>query len=338
MGIIHVDPGYGRGLTASDGEITYVESDEYNPVNGVAFRCFASGSTAPTVNLPLPADLPSYLANNQSHWIGFRFSAYLNIKSSNYLTAGFGPRSRITLSNNRAIAYMAVDTNTSSFTSQELATPLASGFHNVALSMFVKRVNQYYYIYLYADVDGDTWVNTSTESYSDSTFGITHIFSDGIRFAFPALTTDIGYISNIIVAHQVTTRGNLTGNHLLAKLPLSSPPTTDFLSAGDGEYVGATSGQKLLSAINAGENSDVITKFGATSKVSHIITYGNPGYRVGSNITSATGISQSGNDSITAHGNCSLSADADAAACVAWEAPEGTKLSDLDGLKVGWQV
>ena len=339
MDIFHVDPGYGRGLTVSNGSVSCVESDEYNPINGVAFTCLASDSTAASVNLALPAGFPSSLSNNAAHWIGLRFSAYLDIQSSNRFVCGFGARSRIVFSTNSAIAYTALNPNASAITSQELTNSLTSGFHNIALSIYVKRVEQNYYIYLYADVDGYTWHENATKTYSNPLYGIDYVFSSGIRFTFPTSSTDICYISNIIAAHQTSTYENLTSEMLLAKLPLSTPLTTsDFLSAGDGEYVGTTSGQKLLSAINAGENSDVITKFGATSKVSHIITYGNPGYRVGSNVTSATGISQSGNDSITAHGNCSLSADADAAACVAWEADAGTKLSDLDGLKVGWQV
>ena len=340
MDIFHVDPGYGRGLTVSNGSVSCVESDEYNPINGVAFTCLASDSTAASVNLALPADFPSYLPNH-THWLGLRFSAYLDIQSSNYFACGFGERSRIEFSENRAIAYMALDINLLAITSQVLTNSLTSGFHNIALSIYVKRVEQNYYIYLYADVDGYTWYANTEKAYGNLYNGHNYIFgsTSGIRFTFPTSSTDICYISNIIAAHQPSTDENLTSDMLLAKLPLSTPLTTsDFLSAGDGEYVGTTSGQKLLSAINAGENSDVITKFGATSKVSHIITYGNPGYRVGSNVTSATGISQSGNDSITAHGNCSLSADADAAACVAWEADAGTKLSDLDGLKVGWQV
>ena len=115
-------------------------------------------------------------------------------------------------------------------------------------------------------------------------------------------------------------------------LPLGTP-VTDFTTGTDGEYIGNETGQKLLQPINA---SDLFTKYGAKSNVIGLVSYGNPCYRVGSGITQASGISES-DDTVTSHGTTELSTETDATAFVVWETPE-TTLSDIDGLKIGWQI
>ena len=72
------------------------------------------------------------------------------------------------------------------------------------------------------------------------------------------METSTCYVSNVIVATAIGTYTPLlTSETLLVGLPLSTSPTGDFLSVGDFEYVGNTSGQKLLQTINT---SDIITK------------------------------------------------------------------------------
>ncbi|MBQ6298639.1 MAG: hypothetical protein IJK81_13325 [Selenomonadaceae bacterium] len=306
MDIVYIDPGYGAGLAG----VTCVENEEYNPINGVAFK----GSRS--VNAP-----------NSAGIISVRFSAYFGSDSSGIITvkssanyATIGPTSCTCFTGGNS-----GNTSTSTYS--------LTGFHNFVVSFGMNITTSLinHKVVVTGDLNHTVsgWYNNSGASASSYR---QNIFNGTISINSPET-----YISNIIVATDTSYSPCLTTDMLLVKLPLKNT-SGDFLSVGDGEYVGNTAGQTLLSTINAGENSDVITKFGATGKVSHIVTYGNPGYRVGSNIETAYGISQSGNDSITAHGNCSLSTANDANAFVAWEADSGTKLSDLDGLKVGWQV
>ena len=130
----------------------------------------------------------------------------------------------------------------------------------------------------------------------------------------------------------------MSSDTTLIKLPLSTPPSGNFSAEGDGKYVGTKSGQQLVQTIDA---TDLITKFGGETKVNNLIVYGNPGYRTGNGITTAYGGSNDdyGDGKFTTKGSCTLSADPNAIASVAWdETDNATTLDDLDGLEVGWKI
>ena len=319
MNIIHIDPGYGKGIDGA----TYVENEAYNSYNGVAFTKPGGDVTLPVSSSVLA--LSSLVSTQRA--VTLRFSVYLNLNAGAVFTAGF----------KSSATYLNVDSS-------------YNGFHDIALTKYASYVRTYDWVintivnekrtlnhYSIKDIDGnsstfDSQSINSTGQITDSK--LASVFGNALYFTFPAASEGECYVSNVIVTIGVFASEVLSSGSLLAPLTLSTPPEGDFSSVGGGEYVGNASGQKLLQTI---DTTDAVAKFGAASKVSHLVVYGNPGYRVGSNITEAYGISKDGNSSITSHGSCELSTGTDATAIVAWETPD-TKLSDLDGLKVGWQI
>ena len=301
--ISYIDPGYGAGL---DG-VTCVENETYNPINGVAFTKEGGG----TVTLPVPMDVFGFSVASYTKAVSVRFSIY-----------------------NNANSFIVVFNKSYSIS--------VNGFHDVVFSrymdIFTSISSASYNCYSIRNLDG-TITNTdySTADTVSSAAELMDAFGNSISFIFPSASAGECYVSNVIVS--VSKGGTMSNfasafphDHFPVKLPLKDT-SGDFISLGDGEYFADTAGQKLLSVVDA---QDVITKFGASSKVSHLISYGHPGYRVDSNITSATGITEE-NSSIAAHGSCSLSTDTVASSYVAW-AVDNTRLSDVDGMKIGWQV
>lgn len=323
--VSYIDPGYGAGI---DG-VTCVENETYNPINGVAFTKVGDFD----IYVPNLNTTPSVAFCRK---LSVRFSVYSNAAPAFSVWVGANKGYRTD-----SISFMP-------HTSHKLAggatndfvddgNGLSAGLHNIVFSIYVSVTSpggKLSHI-MTREIDGVTQSWNST--FDNVSYLKSDIFINNAVGFF--ITSNNCYISNIVIATMTAVIASefnsaplLTSEHLLVKLPLKNT-SGDFISLGGGEYVGNTAGQKLLSVVDA---SDVITKFGASSKVSHLVSYGNPGYRVGSNITNATGISES-DSSIAAHGSCSLSTDTDASAAVAW-AVDNTRLSDVDGMKIGWQV
>lgn len=172
---------------------------------------------------------------------------------------------------------------------------------------------------------------------------VTYPLGQNLYFYFPP--EGEFYVSNIIVA--VNSKLDVTSPEIQSSTPLLrsqiypvrlplSAPTDDstFVADADGKYVGTASGQKLVQTI---DTSELITKYGGTTKVSHLGVLGNPGYYVGYGITTASGITEA-NGTVTAHGSCALSQSPNANPNVVWQTASGATLADIDGLKIGWQV
>lgn len=303
MDIVYFDLGYGAGI---DG-VTCVENEEYNPINGFAFTKEGGG----TVTLPVPRGVFALAVASYTKAMSVRFSIY-----------------------NNANSFIVVFNKSYSIS--------VNGFHDVVFSRYMNSVasssSTSYTCYSIRNLDG-TITNTDYSSADtvSSAAELMNAFGNSISFIFPSASAGECYVSNVIVSVSLGgTKSNFASafphDYFPVKLPLKDT-SSDFISLGDGEYLGDSAGQKLLSVVDA---QDVITKFGASSKVSHLISYGHPGYRVGSDITSATGITEE-NSSIAAHGSCALSTDTVASAAVAW-AVGNTRLSDVDGMKIGWRV
>ena len=151
------------------------------------------------------------------------------------------------------------------------------------------------------------------------------------------------FISNVLIG-QASYEGDGTGsipsddgipaNTPVYRLPLVTPITNDgFTSNEDGIYVTNTNGSKLLKTVDV----DTLKNTWGNQPINHIVSYGNPGYRVGSAVTEAWGISRSGN-TITPHGKHILNFEKDAHIYDVWKIADGSKFSDIDGLQVGWRA
>ena len=361
MEIIYIDPGYGsfgKDFNTTDPKSpNYVENYQYNPINGVAFNV----NQYCIFLMPFPTTLLNYpdITDANKHYIkcvSVKFSVYLEglngTGGSSTFSAPFSTGFQIYGTNNaygsspatlpyvRFFADKYIVGAGSSSETLNYSNSSSEGFHNVAFSIHSDNTN----VSRFGTCDVDGSINTFTipsfPSKSNAPYGT------GFIFAFNQPQYGTSYVSNIILATSVEVIETeltvtspspiLSSDTTLIKLPLSTPPSGNFSAEGDGKYVGTASGQQLVQTIDA---TDLITKFGGDTKVNNLIVYGNPGYKTGNGITTAYGISNSddGDNNFTTHGSCTLSADPNAVASVAWEMHSHT-LSDIDGLNVGWRI
>lgn len=351
MEIIYIDPGYGKGVTDGGQTLTCVESDNYNPINGVAYTFSVPQTDSPMHFLPIPTSALAVPTVSDGQFftkiISFKCSVYLDLAYPYDFFAGFQKN----LSDTVDFDYVMIGSRgctvkgkiSSQSYSKKITSGAVKGLHDIVISISLVKY-QYgnsaaFYITLTFDIDGDIYSpRTGVTSLESAPFG------NGIFVSPAALTGGTCYVSNIIVASsteisdtspEVTSPAPiLSSDTTLIKLPLSTPPSGNFSAEGDGKYVGTASGQQLLQTIDA---TDLITKFGGDTKVNNLIVYGNPGYRTGNGITTAYGGYVDG--SFYTSGSCTLSADPNAIASVAWdETTNNRTLDDLDGLQVGWKI
>ncbi|MBQ6296629.1 MAG: hypothetical protein IJK81_02920 [Selenomonadaceae bacterium] len=206
------------------------------------------------------------------------------------------------------------------------------GFHNVSITYAVTADNTGNYISTSAIIFDDI---TDFQTYTSETVPDIPQYA-GFSFAISAWNHV--YISNVLVG-QVFYSGNGTGsipsdNGIPADTPIYrlslGTPITDFTAGDKGEYIGTAN---VLQAVNA---SSLITTHG-NRPINHIFAYGDLGYRVGSAVSSATGIYKSDNN-INSHGTHTLSFDKTAHIYDVWKIGDGNTLSDINGLQVSWRA
>lgn len=339
MDIVYIDPGYGKGFTVTYGtNISYVENETYNPINGIAFTgnpTSSSPNNGCTIVFPTP---PALLTAPNTYFVkrlSCRFSAYLDLQPNQKLGFGCGYTASNGLVTGTCVAQIGQE-SCSCYVSSESVTTVdglssIAGIHNVAFTACSVNTNKNSANNFFTnnksiicDVDGNTFSKEQAVEISSATGFARYAqypFSDYIYFRIPDSQTNVCYISNIIVTISIETSETaqstsqlplLSGETLPVRLPLGAPVTT-FTAGDNGEYIGTENGQTLLQAVNA---SQAITQYGGNQPINHIVAYGNPSYRVGSGITQASGISES-DGTITSHGTTELSTETDAAAFVA---------------------
>ena len=333
MQIVHVDPGYGRLMELySNTELEYVENSTYNPTSGVAFTC-TSGSRSFFPNFDFTFEPSgqfykkvwsmkfSFYADGGAFAVGFTHA--VNAIGTSDAGLEFGS------SQVRARRY--VDGSVQ----EEIIADNSTGFHDVSITYAVT-----------ADGAG-SYISASTITFDDKTDFQIYTSADvpfipkyaGLSFSISG--QNHVFISNVLLG-QATYEGDGTGDipsddGIPASTPIYRLPTsatvTDFTAGDDGEYIGTANGQTLLQTVDA---STLISIFG-DKPVNHIVAYGAPGYRVGSAVTQATGISKS-DDAITAHGSHALSFEKDMHVYDVWKIEDGSAFSNINGLQVGWRA
>lgn len=339
MDIVHVDPGYGKVLQSYSGTgTTFVENDEYNPYSGVAFTHEGNGGS---VYARLPNIDFTFEPNSQFYkkvW-SLKFSVYT--PGSGVFHAGFSTvasgaaihgQIRI-VGNGYDITRFVENTQLS-----EYHSGFSAGFHNVSIT---------YSLTADGTGSGTSYIRTTTievdEVVDFQTYALATIPSylpEYALFNFGGGSNHY-YVSNVLVG-QASYEGDGTGsipsddgipaNTPVYRLPLGTPDT-DFELGDDGIYIAKENGQTLLQTVNA---SSLVTTHG-NQPINHIVAYGNPGYRVGTAVTAATGISKEGND-ITPHGTHTLSFEKDMHVYDVWKIAEGSTFNDINGLQVGWRA
>lgn len=333
MEIVHVDPGYGKLMQLySNTELDYVENAEYNPYSGVAFTVTSGAkSFFPNIDFAFEPTAGQYYKKVWS----MKFSVY---NAGGSLYAGFchaanaTPDVGVHFHNNACAVRHYIDGIVKEETNFA-QTP--AGLHHVSITYSLTAETTGNYLLATTIMVDNT---TDFQIYSSATPPTIPQYA-GYSFAIAA--QNHCFISNVLVG-QASYEGDGTGsipsddgipaNTPVYRLPLGTP-VTDFESGEDGEYVAKTNGKTLLQTVNA---SNLITAHG-DKPINHIVAYGNPGYRVGSAVTAATGISKEGN-TITPHGSHTLSFEKDMHVYDVWKIADGSKFSNINGLQVGWQA
>ena len=337
MEIVHVDPGYGRLMELwTNTELEYVENSAYNPTSGVAFTC-TSGAWCYFPNFDFTFEPTGQFYKKV--W-SLKFSFY---SESGGFAVGFTHASNaigssdvgLVFSNQKVRARRYVDGN--AIVQQEyISEENFTGFHNVSITYAVT-----------AEGAGN-YLSVSTITYDDITDEQVCTWAEvpfipsyaGLEFYISGQNSV--FISNVLLG-QATYDGDGTSgipsddgipaDTPIYRLPLSTPPITNFTEGEDGEWVGKENGQTLLQTTNANN----LTATWGDQPVNHIVVYGAPGYRVGSAVTTATGISKA-NDTIESHGSHALSFYKTIHVYDVWEIAEGNTFSSINDLQVGWRA
>ena len=358
MDIVHVDPGYGKVLQSitTGGESMFVENATYNPYSGVAFsragNDYKYRGCISNFDFTFEPTLGKYIKKVWS----VKFSVYT--AASRQFEAGFTDSRTadypdLGVQNMDGDSYQFVHWEENTRKSYYCAPNGAgrkvnyhAGFHNVSITYS-----------LTADGTGSeiTYIRATTICVDEFTPEI-QIYSTTsaitppkfFTFIFPRVVSSAvpeqPFISNVL-AGQASYEGDGTGsipsddgipaNTPVYRLPLGTP-VTDFEAGEDGMYIAKENGQTLLQTVNTSSSSSLVTAHG-NRPINHIVAYGNPGYRVGTAVTAATGISKEGND-ITPHGTHTLSFEKDMHVYDVWKIAEGSTFNDINGLQVGWRA
>ena len=151
---------------------------------------------------------------------------------------------------------------------------------------------------------------------------------------------DKAFVSNVLVGQasydsdgtdDIPSDDGIPANTPVYRLPLVAPEEIDFEAGEDGEYIAKANGKKLLQTV---DTSTLIERFG-NRPLTHVVSYGNPGYRVGTAVTEATGLSKV-NESGAQHGTHELSVDKTMHIYDIWKLTQHKDFAALNGVKVGW--
>ena len=339
MDIVHVDPGYGKVLQSYSGTgTTFVENDEYNPYSGVAFTHEGNGGG---VYARLPNIDFTFEPNSQFYKKVWSLKLSVYTPGSGVFNAGFSTvasGSPIHGSVRISSEFYSILRYVDGTQLPETHSNFSAGFHNISITLALTAdgtaSDTSYIRTTTIDVDGvvdfQTYAMTTAPMYLPK-YALVH-FGGG---------SDHYYVSNVL-AGQASYEGDGTGsipsddgipaNTPVYRLPLGTP-VTDFEAGEDGMYIAKENGQTLLQTVNA---SSLVTAHG-NRPINHIVAYGNPGYRVGTAVTAATGISKEGSV-ITPHGTHTLSFEKDMHVYDVWKIAEGSTFNDINGLQVGWRA
>lgn len=339
MDIVLVDPGYGRFLNPVNnsgnkyGELEPVENATYNPYSGVAFH----SKSSPILLLPEVFDFTFEPTETiyKKVW-SVKFSVYMDANASG-LSAGFSHALNadvdIGMSLGNASSHKPkfvrfIDGNDED-TQINTDIPTTAAFYNVSVTYAVTYENGINY-------SASTIIFNDEVDYQQSEGAV--FIPTFFMFKHSTSAYNHFHISNVLAA-QATYDGTgdmpsddgIPADTPIYRLPLGNP-VTDFEQGEDGEYIAKENGKTLLQAANT---DTLVTQFG-DRPINHIVAYGNPGYRVGSNVSVATAISKS-NDTVITHGSTGLDYDKTMHIYDVWGIGEGNTLSSINGLQVGWR-
>ncbi|MBQ7492814.1 MAG: hypothetical protein IJT47_00095 [Selenomonadaceae bacterium] len=339
MEIVHVDPGYGRLMGIPNGytKLTYVENTAYNPTSDVAFTATQGGRTTfPNLDFTFEPSGQFY----KKVW-SLKFSVF----DPYGIDVGFAdnwngtPDVGVDFSSTKiAIRRYEEKENTDgtitaiSKAVQQINNP--KGFQNISVTLSITDDGTGKYL-LISQIMVDDFINfyvcsvdtlPAFPQYAICIFGITD--------------KDKAFVSNVLVGQasydsdgtdDIPSDDGIPANTPVYRLPLVAPEEIDFEAGEDGEYIAKANGKKLLQTV---DTSTLIERFG-NRPLTHVVSYGNPGYRVGTAVTEATGLSKV-NESGAQHGTHELSVDKTMHIYDIWKLTQHKDFAALNGVKVGW--
>ena len=337
MEIVHVDPGYGRVmLSTSDTGTTFVENDEYNPTSGVAFT-HAGDSAGVYARLP-NLDF-SFEPSGQFYKKVFSLKFTVYAPGSGSFRAGF---SKVA---SGAPMFGGIDIRSNNYSIVRFVENVEKYSQNAGLSAGLHYVSITHSLTVDSTKEVPEYLRTTTievdnvvdfQTYTTTTkpnlpqYALFHFGGSSSHY----------YVSNVLVGQasyegdgndDIPSDDGIPANTPVYRLPLGAPEEIDFEAGEDGEYIAKENGKKLLQTV---DTTNLISRFG-NQPITHVVSYGNPGYRVGTAVTEATGLSKADGAGVP-RGTHELSFVKDMHIYDIWKLTQHKSFAALNGIQVGW--
>ena len=311
----YINPGY-VSLLDSDGQATATQiTDSSQSKTGIAFK-----QTSSTAGVTL-----SNFAEGDEFWA--RFDVFIPNNTGGYF-ACYAPKCVSTgfsfaFPSSSNVNYYINAIRRNSNYSLTYGTENDLGINKNGVNIFVFHLTYSSgsgdYGVIEVSVNGDTYTSTSGNSVS---------YTSNESNKAKLYTTNAGvYFSNVIFSNA-----EISSKEQAVALPISGTET-DMTLGENGIYVADAADQTILQSVDV---TDLITNYGAGSKVTGISVVGNPAYKTATGLAKLTGISKSGN-TVTTHGTVKLSSDTSAFVMDSWSLSD-TTITDLQNMKFGWKV
>ena len=309
----YINPGFAEFLDVDGG--TTIESNIYNPTNGVAFY-------QPTDNAGVKLD------SAITELYG-KFDAYIP------------PISDLPLNYFAKVGTFKAGNTNAGFNGVALYKYNSSYIHvkgmvgsgsdktvtNSEVTFNFGGINHFYFYFKTrsaSTADGEYYIYMNGNKIMEGTGK--WIYMDGDVNLTMYAASEVAPISNIILSDSP-----IDMKECITAVPLINP-VTDMIDREDGSYLADTVGQQILQTVDV---ANLISAYGGASRVTGITIAGKPAYRTADGLFSLIGISKSGNTQ-TEHGTKTLKTDTTAG--VADTYAVNMTISEMTGLQLGWKA
>ena len=306
MSFRYVNPGYGGLLSPYDSSypLITVQSDVYNPINGLAFS--QAGSYCDIkLDEPIGTDLYGYfdLCSPSGNISSFYFGSFTNN------TTSFGRFYGIYGSSRTLCAFC--DTNY--LTNLQIS---ANKVHSIWFHL--------YNCGIYSKDNYDSFIEIILDQDNKYSRNLNSVYP--FNSDYKAVTIRFGkdmYISNLIVSNEY-----ISPKEKVIILPTNGVET-NMKNNQDGSYTAEEEGQTLFQTVDA---SNLITQFGSTSKITSLVSAAIPAYKTDEGLAYLVGVDKISGELIQ-HNPKAVSTSSDTGICDCWTV--NMSLAQLNGKQIG---
>ena len=311
-----INPGFAEiTLPHSSYHASTIENELFNPINGISFTMTETSDAA--ILIPLPAGFSDHLYCKFSFYTStksisaFRMGVFQATNTNNLNWIG-GLRGD-TSNNKPVLKFYSSASSKGDYQFLNLNSHNSIWFHMLNEAIGDANGNGLYEIIIN---DNDKY------SYNDQYCAA---FNTNYKYFIISLPSNV-YISNLIISDEY-----INPKEQVILLPTNSIDT-DMTNNLNGSFTSDQENQYILQSI---DTSDLISQFGAKSKVTGISNIAVPAYKSASGLSNLISIEQN-NNQIIEHYSCAVSDDSLSGVSDCWNID--CSISDLNGKKFGWKA